>query len=368
MSYKLRTVSVEQIAGFPFPQKPCNYIYSTASGIQRGLIYNTNEETFKKIKKILIGNEKHNTIRKGERVYVMPGHSLPKDRIKEFLRQNDAYLTDDISKATAIAGSNASAVRSGYSDQIITTAVLMEIRECIMIKNEYPEEFDAAFALYPDAEELKADYRANKPCVVSCNVNKKNANNQTHYDKYFIAAKGMEVLYYVLTKKLPVFTEEFFLENANSTVKLEDPEVFKSIMGMLDSKDPANEDMGVELLINADLTGECRYHLWKLAQKHYYKLNNRTRSKNVRAFTEMTEWTDLYSKSSETLLLEIVNNNPDPKSVAILADIVLKDKVQQLTRNVDAKYFDMISDGPNITITVKPEWIARIKEEAYETA
>ena len=73
-------IQSEELAKLTFTCEFSNYLYySESKGLQLGSLFETDEDTYDKIQKVLEGRD-DTTIKKKDRVYILPGNNLPNQR------------------------------------------------------------------------------------------------------------------------------------------------------------------------------------------------------------------------------------------------------------------------------------------------
>jgi hypothetical protein len=363
MTYKLKSASITDITRLPFPKEPCNYVYKKEGHgnlLFTGLVYSVNRETYDKVINIFKGSDKH-TIVKGDKVYILPGHSLSKSRIKEYLKSNNATLTDDITKATAIAGLDEPDEDVSMYGTPKLNSLFFELSKSgsFWIKDLEADYLDNHFTELTLELDLTLRTISTNDAYSNLKQYDNNGGVFTYYDKEFITGKAMEIMYYILTNKVKVLTEDYIGSNANSTVKLEDDEVYESIYTMLDSSDRNTNNMGIELLIHADLRGKTLYKLFKLAQDHGWLVNRHTKSKSVKHFLNTTDWSTLMNLDEEGLLDYMKSNNKlELKAIKELIPTIYSSNLYRLERANNDEFFSISpkSTTEKVTVVLNEEW------------
>jgi hypothetical protein len=367
-----------------FPHSACNYVYySNTNGKQLGTLYGTDEITFEKIKSIFKGDAA-TQVKKGDKVYVLPGHPLSHTRIKEYLKHIGANTTKTLASATVIAGCEDLCEEVKKHDaQAKPVSLLIEASEIYEVVDNYRGNLDLTFdglTLYPTvATKLHDDFDAGKGTVVSNRTHSKigfDQNVDLVKDRYFLTPDAMITIYYILSKGLKVLTEETIAEKANSGLKLADEETYLSIYQMLDSGDKTNKQMGISILIHCDLTGDTLYNMWRLSRKFRNAVDYADNSKGVIYFKRTSGWNDLrhldpaefieHAERKEKLTPRIVRELMPDIYKGVKEDSPIKDDPEEWEEN---SFFEKIDHGDmSYTIQLKEKWKSILKEEKDEPA
>ena len=147
---------------------------------------------------------------------------------------------------------------------------------------------------------------------------------------------------------------------------------------MLDSSDRNTNNMGIELLIHADLRGETLYKLFKIAQDHGWVVNRHTKSKSVKHFLNTTDWNTLMNLDEEGLLDYMKSNDKlELKAIKELIPTIYSSNLFRLERSNNDEFFTISpkSTTEKVTIVLNEEWnkyleieedeFIKIKEDEY---
>jgi hypothetical protein len=361
-----------------FPYSACNYVYySNTYGKKIGTLYSTDTDTFDKIRHILTG-DKSVQVRKGDKVYVLPGHPLAHSRIKEYLKSIGANTTKSLSAATVIAGcENLYELVKSHDAQAKPSTLLIDAEEIYEVANNYEDVLDVTFDAFTynnaKSQKMHDEFLEGKRTIVSNRAHAAigfNQNIDLVKDKFFITPDGMSVIYYILSKGLKVITEETIAEKANSGLKLEDESTYQSIYQMLDSGDRKNQLLGVDILVHCDLTGDTLYNMWRLASKFKHIIDKSDTSKGVAYFKRNSGWNDLRYYNNEDFIKYAEEENK-------LTPRMVKDLMPELFQNVkddspvgenpdsweENHFFEFIDNGDmSYTIQLKEKWKLILKE------
>jgi len=368
-----KEIDSKKIAQLQFKWELCNYIYfSKNKGLSVGQLYKVDNIVYEKIKKILTGNSTHN-IKTGDKVYVLPGHNLAHTRIKEYLKNNDANTTKNIENATVIAGTDNFHEDNCNYTQVKLASIMFNYNPIYEFTNneiDVIDTIDTSFNEYhPDYFKLKNQYKQSKITFMSPDAyNYINYNSNIHFaygNTYFLTPQCMEIVYHVLSGKLRVLNDETISQSANSGMKLEDSKSYDTINTMLASPNEKDKEMGVELLIHADLSGNIDYHVWKLSKAHYYIISGFDRSKALSFFLDYTKFAYFGNLNSEEFI-----KYADTKG--ILTKSIMQDLIDDIfIENINAchyfneNYFALEKDNETFqwTIKLKPKWMNILKPE-----
>lgn len=374
MAYTLKNISEVEVARLSFDKEPCNYIYHTgSSGLSVGKLYKVDQKIYGDVVKILQGNS-GNQIVAGDKVFVLPCHPFAKARIKKYLTRVNAFLTNDISKATVIAGNEEFAEIGDKRDEQVKSHRLLfnygRVRgiDCIRDADEFDE---ALVGLGKQCDEWNKKVKIITPPILSqldtgattlvSGAAYKALSFSPHlrpYNRtYYFTAEAMEILYYVLSKKLKIVTQEYLISSAHSDTKLEDDAIYQGIHDMLSSSDKTSRNVGIEMLIHCDISGHTKYKLWILANLTQVTVNARTKS--ARTFIQKTDWHNLRGKGVAEMLIELRNAGQlDEKAITELMPILMN--VIMITtklKRIYTQFIDVQFDATGIQVAVKKEWL-----------
>lgn len=364
-----------------FPYSVCNYVYySNTNGKQCGVLYDTDEITFDKIKGILLGDSA-TQVKKGDKVYVLPGHPLAHTRIKEYLKNIGANTTKTLSAATVIAGCEDLCEEvSKHGSQAKPSSLLIDAEEIYEVVDNYTSTIDLSFSAVAQtngATKLRDDHDSGISTIVSNRTHSMigfDQNIDLVKDKYFLTPDCMSVIYYILSKGLKVLTQETIAENANSGLKLEDEATYQSIYQMLDSGDKKNRALGIDILIHCDLTGDTLYNMWRLSRKFRETVDYAGDSKGVTYFKRTSGWNTLrylddkefieYAESLDKLTPRIVKDLMPDIYKSVKYDSPIKEDPEDWEIN---PFFEKIDHGDmSYTIQLKEKWKLILNEEKNE--
>lgn len=368
-------IEKEELAKLTFTCEFSNYLYySESRGLQLGSLFETDEDTYDKIQKVLEGKD-DTTIKKKDRVYILPGNNLPRPRIKEYLKSIGAYLTSDIDKATVIAGNNN--IEDFDMVQQAKIASMMFKTDNYRYVNKHAAHDDDDINKFIDDIKYSAEGDTsnlnipNVTCIISEKANYNIAYHSVidhlHNDLYFVYPLTLKVLYKALSKKLPIVNQDYFTKNAHSNLKLSDPEVYESIDSMLRSSDDTNKELAIEILVHAKVENEpyCKYHIWKLSKQHNWEISSRRHEKNVKYFLEISDWSTLNNLYSANDYVKWADNNQ-------CLNIELFKKLLPEIYEIETKYqnsgfYDLVeAEGDecmNICYTLKEKWTNYLKQK-----
>lgn len=358
------------VAKLAFKKQLCNYIYikGTHSKKTLGQIYNLEKEVYDKIEKIFKGDEAIQ-LKKGDKVFMLPGHSLTQSRVKTYLKKQECTLVTDITKATVIAGSNkfSEKISNRYdlpkqaklaSIMFKGTPYMLNENDASSVPKTLERIFDEALVRDEIAREWQID---KKPCVLSLECKFGYDANLDAKVGHFMTPEGMYMLFNILSRKLKVLTDDAITSKAHSNVKLNDDEVFDQIYAMLSSNNKPDNDLGVELLVHADLEGITTYKIWKLSKVFGNKVSYSPNTKDLRNFMAKTDWLKMISMNTAAIVSLLEKQNQlTPK---VLQE-VLPPLVEDLFKNIDGrmendKFFEVIPDDDSIIIQLKNNWVEK---------
>lgn len=337
----------------------CGYCFGTDEKRLFGHIYKTDQETYSKIQTILNGRP-NVEIKEGDKVFVLPGYPLTHDRLKEYLKRIKASLTNDITKATYIAGNNSFAEVVGFyygSQPDLVKTLMFQVAGSHIVLD--PTEMSG---IPEDVEIDKSlEFHISGQQKVRGGLGKLDTVSYPHF---FLTPAVMEILYNLLSRKLPVGDLSCLAKKANSSVKL-DKEAYEAIDAMLGSNNSSDVTTGVNLLTHCDYTGEeAEYLLWKLARKHQGRMYTPRRTKTIEFFMRDSNWNKLGGYDEEEFLLHRKESNTlTSEVVRDLLPIILKNTVVDAGNMVNNDYFDVHMTETSVTFSFNSDWI-----QSYNTS
>ena len=380
-------IDMTNVAKLSFPYSACNYVYSSnANGVKVVELYKINQATFDKIGDILKGNDKL-TIKKGDKVFVLPGHSLAHVRLKEYFKKIGATMVKEIERATVVASSSDFyQVLSRHDNQGRLSNYMMAYSMLHKLNDNGQNPIEDTFKKIGDSDgKLLEAFKKGEEFLCSrevFNTIRWDHNYDEEDDVYLITANALNTMYYILSKGLPIVTEEYVTDNANSGMKFSDPKVVESIRNMLASSDNANSKLGVSILTHCDLGGDTLYELWRLAKDYGHVVANGSRGKTHSHFLETTEWMELQWMSNQDFLMyaerekqltdEILHKYM-PDIFQDIKDHAPVEDVREGDEGCDEEdlddYFEMIvHDDYSYTIQLREKWKVLLKRKDNEPA
>ena len=303
-----KKIDNNKLAQLQLKAELCTYVYkSETNGVSYGTLYKVDPETYEKIKNILSGKD-HNNIKAGDKVYILPGHSLTQKRLTEYFKNNNANSTKNIEKTTIIAGSKSFFEDDLNDKQAKFSNLMFSYKYTYVAKRttEVHDYIEKILDLDSDQIEVKQEFNKTGTLVISPRVKHETSYHPAvHYygENYFLTSECINIIYHVLLNNLKVMSDHSVSNSANSGMKLEDPETYDIINSMLSSSDKKDNDMGVELLIHANLEGNIEYNVWRLSRNHYRLIAYFDRSKALDFFLETTDFHRLnYTDNHEFIL------------------------------------------------------------------
>lgn len=292
---------VEMVGKYVYMLTPGTY----TSPIEVADVCVISEASFGKMVSLLKGSDTF-TLSKSDKLYILPDSKIPGYKIKEYCRSKDISIVTDIDKATCVLGTEKNMLENGDYDTY---------------KYQIP---DACFASKGDYKVLGYDettinFIKNKNTFQTFNVEPETKIgptdnilvsgaliyefNQSTYSStvnekktgYLMTAEGVELVYNILSKKLPVITQEHFIATCSDQLPF-DQQMFDALDMMYSS--PSDEDSltASKILFNTDCSKSI-YLLWKLIKKHYYHITNseNRRLKEGRLFIDNNDVHVLYN-------------------------------------------------------------------------
>ena len=134
-------------------------------------------------------------------------------------------------------------------------------------------------------------------------VRRRSESDETSGLCYYIYPITMKIIYEILSRKIPVIYEKDFCKDANSGLKLNDPDTFDSIIMMLNSNDNKDREVAIEMICNSDFS-DADHQLYKLAKDHY-NLRYNSRNKNLDYFMKESNFRHYEQFNDYTFILHL---------------------------------------------------------------
>jgi hypothetical protein len=365
------------LARLTFRRELCNYVYySESNGRTYGYLYETDEPTYTKIKDILSGSDTAQ-VKKGDRIFVLPGNTLPLKRIRTYAKSVGAFVTNEIEKATVIAGNwELEAEDAEYQAKFAHAVFRTESYRYVEDNSHlYDQDLEDTFDdLIPghNSKRIYNEFTQGVPCIIS-ETAASNAGYDPHIakmdeERYFLYPVAMNALYYALAKKLPIISQEYLNDNAHSDLDLSDPEVYKSLADMFGSSDSSNRRLAVQVMVHAKFDNEdplCNYHIWLLQKDYYSIINNYERDKNVKHFLDTSNWYAFVGENTREYLKIALEKDVLTKEIFLK----LLDEVREEERDsfYESEFYELTHEGnTGFVYRLKSKWLKLLNPELIE--
>lgn len=365
------------IARLTFRRELCNYVYYSESyGRTYGYLYETDEQTYTKIRDILTGNDTAQ-VKKGDRIFVLPGNTLPLKRIRTYAKSVGAFVTTEIEKATVIAGNwNLEAEDAEYQAKL---AHGMFRTESYRFVSDNSDQYDQSLEdTFDDlihghnSKRIYNEFTQGVPCIISetaaSNAGYDPHIESMHEERYFLYPVAMNALYYALAKKMPVINQEYLNDNAHSELSLSDPEVYKSLSDMFGSSDSSNRRLAVQVMTHAKFDNEdplCNYHIWLLQRDYSSTLNNYERDKNVKHFMDTSNWHRFLHEDTRSYLQIALDKDVLTREIFLKLLPEVRDEERDAFHNSD--FYELTHEGSTgFVYRLKPKWMKLLKPDLIE--
>lgn len=353
ISSKLRFV--EMVGKYVYMLTPNMY----TSNIEVADVCVISEASFGKMVSLLQGSDTF-TPSKGDKLYILPDSKIPGYKVKEYCRSKEISIVTEIEKATVILGTEKNMYKNGdydtYKYQIPDACFASKGTYKVLGYDETTINFIKSkntfqtFNVEPETKIGPTDniiisgaliYEFNQSTYSSTVSEKK--------EGYLMTAEGIELVYNILSKKLPVITQEHFIATCSDQVAL-DEQMFDALDMMYSS--PSDEDSltASKILFNTDCS-KSTYLLYKLVKKHYHDITTgeNRRLKEGRLFIDTYDVHSLYNYDDLDLLSHLTKGNELTREVYndIMSKILI-DTIDSVNRKFDDR-FDVL----DIQVTAK---------------
>ena len=333
---------VEMTGKYVYMLTPGTYV----SNIEVADVCVISEASFGKMVSLLKGSDTF-TPTKGDKLYILPDSKIPGYKIKEYCRSKDISIVTDIEKATCILGTEKNMFEDGDYD----TYKYQIPDGCFASKGDYKvlgydettinfiknKNTFQTFDVEPETKIGPTDnilisgaliYEFNQSTYSSTVSEKKTG--------YLMTADGIELVYNILSRKLPVITQEHFIATCSDQVAF-DEQMFDALDMMYSS--PSDEDSltASKILFNTDCS-KSTYLLWKLVKKHYHHITNseNRRLKEGRLFIDTNDVHILYNCNNMEILSLLTNKDQVTQELYNeLMSKILIDTIDSVDRRFD---------------------------------
>jgi hypothetical protein len=247
----------QKIAKLPFIEHTVPYIYAEDrfdnGPVYYGAIHLVNQEAYNKIKTRFTGDDYE--IKPDAKAYVLPNCSIPQFKIKEILKSLNASFTSDYTQATVFIGSKL-AMKEELSSKKETINILggltrQNLRVTVHNTNDDNVK-DYTSSIYPEL------YKRSQEVYFNNNFINRISGPSINTDHRFLFPLGVNILYRVLSEKLPIVSEQSLL-NQNSNTCIINEELYGSLVEMLNSEDEENVSLALHTISNCNIKESIVY-------------------------------------------------------------------------------------------------------------
>jgi hypothetical protein len=297
------------------------YMFDTddfSSGIGVTELYKISMESRNKIASLLKGGDAYTPV-SGDKIYLLPDSKIPSYKIKEYCKTSGMTMTSNIEKATVILGTEQNTLEASnydtnrnqypdgcivgehYSSKVVYNQILVDF---IKNKNTF-RVLPATGVDYHDM--LKEDDTILVTRAFASNYGRSayTDNIEDPITQWALNAESLTLVYNILSKKVPVISQEHFIETCGNQVVL-DEDMYNSLDMMLSS--PSKEDhlTAAKILFNCN-TKDSIYHVWRLTKKHNYRIDNseNNRLKEAKLFKSLVSWNYLEDLDDSGILTHL---------------------------------------------------------------
>ena len=291
------------------------------SGIGVTELYKISSESRSKIASLLKGGDAYTPV-SGDKIYLLPDSKIPSYKIKEYCKTSGMTVTSNIEKATVILGTeqnildassydinknqypNGCIVGEHYSSQVVYNQTLVDF-----IKNKN------TFIVLPTTgidyhDRLKQDDTIIVTRALASHYSKSayTDNMEDATTQWALNAESLTLVYNILSKKVPVISQEHFIETCGNQVVLDD-DMYNSLDMMFSS--PSQEDhlTASKILFNCNAKNS-KYHIWRLAMKHRYRIDTseNNRLKEAKLFKTLVHWNVIENMDESEIVTHLAKN------------------------------------------------------------
>lgn len=347
-------IDMDNIARMSFIEKTVPFVIKENGGpFYLGAAHLLSKDSLEKLAKHMAGKEYD--IKAGDKVYVFPRCKVPKFKIKEHLKSIGATMTGDYENATVYLGTKSACESYSYGNEETFNTLVADPKDDLYkmvphldninfmeepVTPIYPE-------LYNDPERIGF--------LASAFVTLGDAGEATQvpFKKGILYPLGASILFNILSKKIPVVSEDYFNRSIPSTFTI-DEETFNSLNDMLCSQDIENRSLAVQTVANCDIE-RSQLYLYLLARRHYDHFTY-SRLKNVKLFMDESNFYELAQKPLHQFIREYLQTGKPEDFPKAIFNKLLSDEAEQI---VEEHAIDKIESGMfDIVLVPKKEFAA----------
>ena len=288
------------------------------SGIGVTELYKISSESRSKIASLLKGGDAYTPV-SGDKIYLLPDSKIPSYKIKEYCKSSGLTITTVIEKATVILGTEENILDPAEYDngkyQYPHGCIVGEHYSPSLTYNQALVDFIKnrnTFNILPSTgidyhEMLKPDDTivVTRAICSHYSTSAYTDNLETPITQWALNAESLTLVYNILSKKVPVISQEHFIETCGNQVSL-DEDMYNSLDMMFSS--PSQEDhlTAAKILFNCN-TKDSIYHVWRLAKKHSHRIDNseNNRLKEAKLFKSLVSWSHLEDLDNNGILTHL---------------------------------------------------------------
>ena len=291
-------IDLDKIAKLPFIERTVPYIYAETKFVDGPIYYGAlhiiNDDAYNKLSLRLAGTD--HKIEAGARVYVLPNCAIPQFKIKEILKSLKAVFTNDWTTATAFLGSEATL------KEFSNTKETMNLLGGLTYYNVYDTFDKQTSSIYPEIYNNAKTFYMNKSAGAYI------SNNSNWVEFRFMVPLGANIMYRVLSEKLPIISEKSLLSQGTETSIIDD-EMYLSLKDMLSSQDEEHNAMALHTISNCNIK-ESMIYIYLIAKQFAHIFRN-SRFKNIKLFYSLSKMDDLEDMSQGSFISKMLKEDPD---------------------------------------------------------
>jgi len=340
------------------------YMFSTdhyGSGIGVTELYKISSESRSKIASLLKGGDAYTPV-SGDKIYLLPDSKIPSYKIKEYCRSSGLTITNNIEKATVILGTEENILDPAEYDkgmyQYPNGCIVGEHYSPSVTYNETLVNFinsKNTFTVIPCVGIDYHDMLKPEDTIVLSRALASHYSSSAYTDnvgspttQWALNAESLTLVYNILSKKVPVMSQEHFIETCGNQVVL-DEDMYNSLDMMLSS--PSKEDhlTAAKILFNCNVKDSI-YYVWLLIKKHRYHIDTseNNRLKEAKLFKSLVNWSHLDDLDNGGILIHLAKRGQLAQDVFYkLINEIVDDETDRASRKLDLTH---------ITVEITPKY------------
>lgn len=265
-------LSEEQLKRFSFIEETC-IMYN--GNYRMEVVHSINKESFSKLEKLFKTSVAKDAIKPKMKVYIIGNGSLKMADIKEVCKKQELKITTDINNADIIISN------SNLISRTLTTAgwfqnkAILHWVDCSQYSiNSMNDRYRNDLKTWLFGRIHQTEPLSNFEDYATLTIPRHQTGFQdftyeeTNRTSLFITDEGLELLYHILSKKIPLLLDTDLFESIEKVTI--DSDMYDMIKMMIRSTDD-DKSIAMQMLYNCNIN-KSAYYLWKLLKEDSHRI------------------------------------------------------------------------------------------------